>query len=264
MYSWGPTCFTPNLLSTLLLNTKQNNAKGLKRSGQQDKYSWEIHYFPTDLFLTLHSIRIISCWQQINGKQMDGKLLLLVLFTWNLLPKIAFRNASSCKAIFNKLSKLSWWLRNNHTYNLVCLSSAAFYLAGEWLLQKCWGFSVLFKLTEHCEGKTKHTKILLTYFFSLKKLYFNRWRKKLLPCLVFRVTRQLRLGASSGGHLVQPCYSSRATWSQLPRTMTGQLLSISMDGDFTTSWATCSTAQPSSRRKSIPKYYIQHLWYSHF
>ena len=51
----------------------------------------------------------------------------------------------------------------------------------------------------------------------------------------FKTTQRLRLEGNSGGHPVQPHCSSRATYSQFPRTMTRQLLSISKDGDSTSS-----------------------------
>jgi len=52
-----------------------------------------------------------------------------------------------------------------------------------------------------------------------------------------RMTEWLRLERSSGGHLVQPPCSSRATQTWLPRTVSRQLLTISKDGDCTTSLA---------------------------
>jgi len=41
------------------------------------------------------------------------------------------------------------------------------------------------------------------------------------------ITEQLRLVGTSGGHLVQPFYSSRVTKNRLPRTMSRWLLNIS-------------------------------------
>lgn len=97
---------------------------------------------------------------------------------------------------FYKLSKLSWWLCNNHTYHLICFPSAAFCLVGEWLFQKMLGcFSVLFKWTEHGEGKTEHTKTLPTLFFQLKRWYFNRWRENNIALFRFQSYRTIEVGS---------------------------------------------------------------------
>jgi len=48
---------------------------------------------------------------------------------------------------------------------------------------------------------------------------------------LFQITEWLKLEATSGDYLVQPPCSSRATYSQLPRTMSRQLLNISKDRD---------------------------------
>jgi len=45
----------------------------------------------------------------------------------------------------------------------------------------------------------------------------------------YRNTDLLRLEGTSGGHPVQPHCSSRATYSQLRRNLSRQLLNISMD-----------------------------------
>ncbi|KAK4832342.1 hypothetical protein QYF61_021871 [Mycteria americana] len=50
-----------------------------------------------------------------------------------------------------------------------------------------------------------------------------------------QITECLRLERTSGGQLVQPPCSSRATYSKFPRTMSRQILNISKLGDSTTS-----------------------------
>ena len=47
--------------------------------------------------------------------------------------------------------------------------------------------------------------------------------------------RMVEVEGTSGGHLVQHPCSSRVTYSRLPRTISRQLLNISMNGDSTTS-----------------------------
>jgi len=56
-----------------------------------------------------------------------------------------------------------------------------------------------------------------------------------------RVTGCLRLEGTSGGHLVQASCSSRATWSQLPSTMSRQLLNVSKEGDIPLKFLICLT-----------------------
>lgn len=52
-----------------------------------------------------------------------------------------------------------------------------------------------------------------------------------------RITEHLMLEGTSWSHLVQPLSSSRVTISNLPRTMSRWVLSISVDGNSTILWA---------------------------
>lgn len=59
--------------------------------------------------------------------------------------------------------------------------------------------------------------------------------------------KTVELEGTFGSHVVQPPYSSRATQSWLPRTVSTQLLKISRKGDF----STCTSAQSPSHWKIV-------------
>ena len=90
-------------------------------------------------------------------------------------------------------------------------------------------------------------------------LYFKALQENILKEDLSYITEWLTLEKTSGGHLVQPPCSSKATLSKLPRAMSSKVLNNSKDGDSTTSLGNLCQCSVTLTEGQFPLPFRQHL-----